>query len=171
MKNGFFVVYNGMLWHQLVWKYLQDSIELLYSPLCLFLKKVQLCVHWRETKRWFTYLKLINFSISCLNQIYCYKLEIDLKYLVHYKQHHWRSSQKISGWTILFMITIKSFLLESILLLGWIEWFQDGRSVNTTLVAYYCTVLIWLILLFSRTIIYKSGQKLHKDWCLDNTDM
>ena len=40
-----------------------------------------------------------------------------------------RSSQNISGWTILFMIT---FLLISIPLLGWIGRFQDGRSVNTT---------------------------------------
>ncbi len=31
------------------------------------------------------------------------------------------------------MITIQSFLLGSIPLLGWIERFQDGRSVNTTI--------------------------------------
>ena len=43
-----------------------------------------------------------------------------------------RSSQNISGWTILSMIAIKSFLLGSIPLLGWIEKFQDWRSVNTT---------------------------------------
>ena len=48
-------------------------------------------------------------------------------------KNHWRSSQKMSGWAILFMITIESFLLESIQLLGWIEKILDGRSVNPTI--------------------------------------
>ena len=46
---------------------------------------------------------------------------------------YWCSLQISSGWAILFKITIKSFLQESFPLLRWIERFQGGFSVNTTI--------------------------------------
>ena len=90
---------------------------------------------------------------------------------------HWRSSQKISGWMILFMITIKSVLLGSFPLLGWIERFHNGRSVNTTieevkissqnLCLLHCTPTTHCVNI-SKGLIHKNLQNMVKGvWHLD----
>ncbi len=86
---------------------------------CFYIK------HSRTLTRYLKCGKIVN--QSCTWHSLLMELLVDSVY-----GNQWRSSQNISGWTILFRITIKSFLLEPILLSGWIERFHDGRSVNTT---------------------------------------